>query len=59
MKQVTPKNKQCWAKDCEKEIKSEPINTWPYCEKHRRMSLKGHMIDLESPTSPKSVGKPG
>lgn len=58
MKEIS-KKKQCWAKDCNKEIKTEPISGWPYCEKHYRMSQKGYLIELNVPTSPKSVGKPG
>lgn len=51
----TPRNKKCWVKGCE-----EPQNKseW-FCDKHERMSLKGHKLELDSPTSPKSVGKPG
>lgn len=47
-------NKTCWVEGCEEKIKE-----WPYCEKHRRMSDKGHKLNMDSPTSPKSVGKPG
>ena len=55
MSKEIPKNKQCWVKDC-----TEPQNKngW-LCDKHERMSEKGHLLELDSPTSPKSVGKAG
>jgi len=47
MKKI-PRNKQCWAKGCDRVIREIP-STWPYCLKHYRMSLKGYMIDLKVP----------
>lgn len=37
-------NKQCWVENCKQEMIE-----WPYCEKHRRMSNKGHKLELQKP----------
>ena len=43
MKEI-PRSKKCWVENCEEELKE-----WPYCEKHRRMTDKGHKLDIKTP----------
>lgn len=43
-------NKICWVKNCQEfQNKSKWI-----CDKHERMSLKGYMLEMDSPTLAKS-----
>ena len=39
-----PKNEECWVENCK-----DKINVWPYCDKHRKMQLKGYLLDLKPP----------
>lgn len=43
-KKIVDHNKVCWADGCDLEIRE-----WPYCEKHHRMTLKGHKIQNQVP----------
>lgn len=41
-KETIEKNKMCWVEDC-----NEKFKEWPYCEKHRRMSERGHDLKVK------------